>query len=198
MAASTASTFSSARIARVASVIGMFALVFAAPMGAQARRTAGPKSEVERGEIRRPLSRPAARPAPARAPGGTIFFCTSNDVQCRTSITAFDLDSVRDLFVFAAWRNVSGEHTQRLRFVLPDGNTYQVVETRFTTAESAADTAVRVAVTSREEKAVATPFAVAGTHITQRSLSGTWTVELYLDGKLVAQSPLTFNPRMAP
>lgn len=181
--------------ARGCFLAGVAALLLCAmPAGAQSKRAASPKREEPARESRRPV----ARPNPPRVPAATLFFCTTNDVQCRTSITDFDLDAVRDLFVFAAWRNLRGEHTQQLRFVLPDGNTYLVVETKFTVEASSTDTNVQVAAKSREEKATNVALAVAGTHITQRSLSGTWTVELYLDGKLIAQSPLTFRPRANP
>jgi len=142
---------------------------------------------------------------PAQAPEGkgtkpkaSIFFCSTDDVQCRTKINEFALDDIRDLFVFSAWKHVDGEHTQELRFLLPDGNLYQKIETKFTTQESAKKQGVRATVKSREEAALSVALPVAGTHITQRSLAGTWTVELFLDGHLVASSELIFKPRPQP
>ncbi len=194
MGASIASTCSRLNVRGCLLAGAAMLLLCAFAADAQSKRAASPQRE----EAERQFRRPVARPNPPRMPAATLFFCTTNDVQCRTSITDFDLDAVRDLFVFAAWRNLSGEHTQQLRFVLPDGNTYQAMETKFTVDATSTDTNVQVAARSREEKATSVAFAVAGTHITQRSLSGTWTVELYLDGKLIAQSPLTLRPRANP
>ena len=135
------------------------------------------------------------RRKPAPAPVASIFFCTTRDLQCRTGIIDFGLDEVRDLYVYVAWRNVSGEHIQQLRFVLPDGNAYQVLESRFTTLAKGGSAEVQVAVASRGEPTVVNVVPVAGTHITQHSLAGTWSVEAYLDGKLVARTNLIFHPR---
>lgn len=132
------------------------------------------------------------RSAPASA---SIFFCTTNNVECRTKINEFDLDEVRDLFVFAAWRNVQGEHMQQTRFLLPDGNLYQSVGTKFTAGTTTKSPGVQRAARSREDFAVNVALPVAGTHITQRSLAGTWTVEVYLDGKFITKTSLTFRPR---
>jgi hypothetical protein len=38
-------------------------------------------------------------------------------------------------------------------------------------------------------------FPVAGTHITQRSLAGVWTVEVELDGTRVARRELVLLPQ---
>ena len=137
----------------------------------------------------------AAQPGPP--PMASIFFCGTNDVQCRTKINEFGLDELRDLFIFAAWKHVSGEHTQQIRLLLPDGNLYQTFETKFTTDGNAKKAGVKNAVRSREESAVSVALPIAGTHITQRSLSGAWTVELYLDGALITKTTLTFQPRSA-
>lgn len=183
--------FSRAALRRA--LAGCAALFLASAFAAEAQqrptRPAGPKHESERREEK------PARPAPPRKPTATLFFCETRDVQCRTSITEFGIDDVRDLFIFAAYRNLSGEHVQRLRLVMPDGNTYQVTETKFTTEDSASGPGMQVAVRSREDFAVSVALPVAGTHITQRSLTGAWSVELYLDGKLIATSSLTFRPR---
>lgn len=129
-----------------------------------------------------------------------IFFCTVSDVQCRSDENQFYLNEVRDLFVFVAWGKVSGEHTARIRLLLPDGNLYQQTETRFTTqpqpaAASGEQGKVQVARVSRGEPTTVLELPVAGTHITQRSLSGAWTVEVELDGKPVARRNLILLPQ---
>lgn len=120
----------------------------------------------------------------------SLFFCTSNDVQCRTKINEFVLEDVRDLFVFSAWKHVSGEHVQELRFYLPDGNLYQSIETKFTTDPNGKKAGVKNTVRSRDDSALSVALPVAGTHITQRSLSGEWKVDLLLDGKRITSTTL--------
>ena len=189
MDASTVSTFSRAsRIARATLTLTALMGVFAASADAQAprvRRVPLGRDIEDRAEVRRQ----------APAPAASIFFCEVADVQCRTSISQFDLDDLRDLYVFAAWRNVAGEHVQQLRFVLPDGGTYQVVETKFTTLANAAAPDLQKTVLSRGEPTVVAVLPVAGSNITQRSLSGNWTVELILDGKLMARANLVLRQR---
>jgi hypothetical protein len=137
---------------------------------------------------------------PQRKAEAIIFFCTVRDVQCRNDENRFYLNEVRDLFVFVSWPKVSGEHTARVRFLLPDGNVYQQSETRFTTLPEAAAGAdsgrkVQVAMTSRGAPTTVLDFPVAGTHITQRSLAGSWTVEVELDGVRVARRELVLLPQ---
>ncbi len=182
----------------------------------------------------------------ARSPRAEVFFCTTSGVECRTSINEFDVDQVRDLYIFVAWRGVRGLHTQQLRLLLPDGNLYQTLETPFTTrrhrlpspeghqgqdlnfavptqtrssslqarlgrpsrGEVAAELTslptstqriplppeVQLARRSRGETTVMSVLPVAGTFITQRSLLGTWTVEVSLDSRPVTKANFTLRP----
>jgi hypothetical protein len=181
--ASIASTFS--RWLAAAACVAALALAGGMPLPAQS----GPQRE--RGQV---------TPPPFRNPQPAIFFCTVSDVQCRNDDNQFYLNEVRDLFVFVAWDKVSGEHTARIRLLLPDGNLYQQTETRFTTQPQPAAAAspqgkVQVARVSRGEPTTVLELPVAGTHITQRSLAGAWTVEVELDGKPVARRNLIFLPQ---
>ena len=182
MGASIASTFS--RVLAAAAGVAVLALA-AGPLAAQPV----PQREVE------------VTPPPFRNPQAAIFFCTVSDVQCRNDDNRFYLNEVRDLFVFVAWGKVSGEHTARIRLLLPDGNLYQQTETRFTTqpqsaaAAAASQGKVQVARISRGEPTTMLELPVAGTHITQRSLTGAWTVEVELDGKPAARRNLILLPQ---
>jgi hypothetical protein len=124
-----------------------------------------------------------------RHPQAEVFFCEASSLECRTSINDFELDKIRDLFIFVAWREVRGEHSQELRFILPDGNLYQKVPARFTTtALSAPSLDIQTARRSRGEPTVISTLPVAGTLITQHSLTGTWQVQVYLDGRLITEA----------
>jgi len=181
--ASTASTFSSLRRWRLTGASILVLLAMAATAAAQSRP--GPHRDVQEPQVRRTL--PVAR--------ATVFFCENSNVACRTGINDFKVDDLRDLYVFVAWGNLSGEHTQQLRFVLPNGDAYQTLESKFTTLASTNSENVQVAARSRGEPTVANVLPVAGTHISQRSLTGTWTVEVLLDGKLVTRTSLILRPR---
>lgn len=162
--------------------------VFAVPLAAQRTRISSEPRPVPARKI--DVERPERRQVP---PNASVFFCENNNVQCRTELSRFDLDVIRDLYVFAAWKQVSGEHTQRIRFVLPDGNTYQILETKFTTQANSQTQGVQATVPSRGEPTTVSMLPVAGTHISQRSLAGTWVVELYLDGNLITRTRLVFR-----
>jgi hypothetical protein len=88
---------------------------------------------------------------------------------------------VRDLRIRVRW-NVAGSHAQRLELLSPDGALYQRMVTAFD-----AD-ALRVASPQSNFVPVETLLPVAGTWITDNSLFGDWTVNVYLDQ---AQTPIT-------
>lgn len=183
MGASIAST--SSRALAAAACVAVLALAAGPPLAAQ------PVPQREPVQVTH---------APSRNPQPTIFFCTVSDVQCRNDDNQFYLTEVRDLFVFVAWGKVSGEHTARIRLLLPDGNLYLQTETRFTTQPQPAAAArspgkVQVARISRGEPTIMLELPVAGTHITQRSLTGAWTVEVELDGRPVARRSLILLPQ---
>lgn len=140
-------------------------------------------------------------PRHKRPPRAEVFFCETSQVECRTSINDFEIDKLRDLFIFVAWREVRGEHSQELRLFLPDGNLYQKLpRVRFTTlASSVSSPDVQTARRSRGEPTVITALPVAGTLITQHSLVGTWRVQVYLDGELVNEASFILRlPRQGP
>lgn len=137
------------------------------------------------------LRRPQ-RPFSTRA---KVFFCKISDVQCRTGKKGFNVDKIRDLYVFVVWRGVKGVHTQKLRFRLPDGYHYKTLETHFTTEATPSSLNVQVAQRSRGKPVVVGVLPVAGTFITHRSLLGKWTVEVFLDDEFVTKTRFTLRRR---
>jgi hypothetical protein len=131
-----------------------------------------------------------------------IFFCQTATTECRTTASAFELKRVRDLFVFVTWPGVLGDHVQTVEFYLPDGNLYARRETpfRIQNAKSRAAQAPGAKVTgeflsiSRGVPTVITPLEVEGTYISQRALTGQWSVRVLLDGNLVAASKFSIDP----
>jgi hypothetical protein len=154
-----------------------------------------------------------------------IFYCETADASCRTTQDTFPLADLRDLFVFVVWPHVSGQHVQTVEFLLPDGSVYTTKKTRFSIGGAAPVAAVAaefknevapappaphlmadanrvhaegiptLLMKSRGDSAILTVLPVAGTYITQRSLSGTWRVRVLLDDRLAIESEFTLVPR---
>ena len=167
---------------------------------------------------------PAPRPRPV-ARGPEIFYCETPDTSCRTTQDTFPLADLRDLFVFVVWPGVSGQHIQTVQFLLPDGSMYSSQKTQFSTggavfsanAEATSQNEVgptppprhliadankvhaegipSLLMKSRGDSAVLTVLPVAGTFITQRSLSGAWRVRVLLDDRLALESEFSLVPR---
>ena len=93
----------------------------------------------------------------------------------------FTAARVRILKIDVEWLTLVGAHTQRLDLITPDGSVYQ----RFTAHVES--------VTGRAT--VETLLPVAGTWITEFSLEGQWTVNVYLDnaGTPVATASFTLS-----
>ena len=124
---------------------------------------------------------PSGNPgAPAQA---AVSFCDSSAANC-TSGTSFAITSVRDLNVVVDWQNLqTGTHAQKISFILPGGELYQAFVKSFAVADGA-----NGAVTTVEA------LPVAGTWITQRGLTGMWSVTLELDGQAIGTRTVQFTP----
>ena len=121
--------------------------------------------------------------APPPSASAAVSFCDNPNPGC-ASASAFSLGSLRALNVFVAWNNVpAGTHAQKLRFLLPNGNVYQALETSFEVTQQPAGSFTTVQA-----------LPVAGSFITRRSLTGPWQVEVSLDGQTMAAPVVQFNP----
>jgi hypothetical protein len=180
---------------------------------APAPENGGPSSDLML-RVRPPLPKPR---------GPEIFFCETPETTCRTTQEVFSLAELRDLYVFVVWPGVAGQHVQTVEFLLPDGSLYASKKTQFiiggVMAISAAGPAIQNEVSptpparhltadankihsegipsllmkSRGDSAILTVLPVSGTFITQRNLSGTWSVRVLLDERLVLQSVFTLT-----
>jgi len=160
--------------------------------------------------------------------GPEIFYCETPDTSCRTTQEVFSLAELRDLYVFVVWPGVAGQHVQTVQFLLPDGSIYTSKKTQFIIGGVMAFSATSLAsqnevsplpparylmadankihaegipsllTKSRGDSSVLTVLPVAGTYITQRNLSGTWGVRVFLDDRLVLQSAFTLSPPPPP
>lgn len=141
--------------------------------------------------------RNAGGSAPAVTPTPEVFFCDTETPECRSVNSEFDMSKVRDVFVFVAWKNLSGEFVQTIEFYLPDGSLYMKKDTPFLVRKDQArarwvkgsNVPERYLTTSRGTPTVVTAFPVAGTYLKQRSLSGSWSVRVLLNDQPVAKVP---------
>jgi hypothetical protein len=135
----------------------------------------------------------AAKPGSA---GAQIHLGETADGTCRGHKHHFALDRLRDLHVCVVYGDLSGLFVQRLQFTGPDGNVYQVLSVPFATPEVAApvegvdvDGVMRpvtsTAAIGPDGVAVHAVLPVAGTAITQSRLTGHWSVELSLNGRVL-------------
>jgi len=125
-------------------------------------------------------SAPSSTSTPASA---TVSFCAGSENGCAQA-SSFRVSSTRDLVTNLHWTDVSaGTHTQKVRYVLPEGAVYQEREASFSLPQGS---------TSQMDLQDGLP--VVGGFISTRQLTGEWLVEVYLDDKLVSTTPLEFLP----
>jgi len=112
----------------------------------------------------------------------TISVCDNGTPEC-ASATSFGVNTARDLIITVDWQNLPpGNHVQSLAVLIPVGGPYQVTQTTFNAENSmGAFTTTRI-------------FPVAATWIPQRHITGSWTIQVSLDGQLVASQPIELNP----
>lgn len=116
-------------------------------------------------------------------PSAAVTFCDNPAPGCAAG-TSFSVSVLRDLSIRVQWSNLSpGNHVQTLNFILPDGNVYESMETSFAIAEEP------VGATTTLQA-----LPVAGTFITERSLTGQWRIEVSLDGEPMGSRAVRLDP----
>lgn len=113
----------------------------------------------------------------------TVTTCNQTPQGC-TADSTFSLGAIRDLSVHVDWKNLeAGTRTQKLEFVDPSGGSYQVVNSSFLVPDGSAGTA-----------ATDVSIPVSGSMITQREITGNWTIRVSLDGQSIANQSVIFQP----
>jgi len=96
----------------------------------------------------------------------------------------FSVTTIRYLGLNVEWKNVpAGTHTQQIALVQPNGVVYQTVSHGFSVADGT------IGSPSLDDV-----IPVAGTFITQRSLTGQWSVEISLDGATIGRQTFQLEP----
>jgi hypothetical protein len=119
-------------------------------------------------------------------PSVAVKFCdVFGDPNC-TAKNVFSLRQIRDLIIWVNWQNVpTGTHTQTVTIYFG-----QPSSSPFTTYSNAfAINAVPVG-----QAQLMVDFPIAGTVISQRQLTGTWTVQVSLDSVLMATQTFQLTP----
>ena|SRR5215469_5205624 len=112
-----------------------------------------------------------APPSPAR-PSAQILFCDAPGTSCSPA-TSFSVAKLRDLNIVVNWTNLpAGNHTEAIA-VLHGSGLYQSFRKGFVALADGSFSS-------------SSALPVAGTWIARRSLTGTWTVHVLLDGHIVA------------
>lgn len=113
----------------------------------------------------------------------TLTFCDDAVSGC-PSETSFSLATIRDLVVKVDWFGVAaGNHAQAVRVVLPDGGTFELSQTGFLIDQS-----------SDSSFSSMRSIPLAGSWVTQRHVTGTWSVEVSLDGQAVTTQSVEMTP----
>lgn len=91
-------------------------------------------------------------------------------------VTSFSLSTIRDLVIKVDWFGVSpGNHAQELKVLLPQGGALEASQTGFL-----------VNLAGGSEFSSVRKIPLAGTWVTQRQETGTWSVQVSLDGAPIA------------
>ena len=120
---------------------------------------------------------------PPLVTGATVSFCDDGDGAC-TAATSFSVASLRDLVISVNWENLSaGNHTQMLEVLQPGGGLYQASQSSFLVGGA-----------SQSSLTMTRSVPVAGTWISQRRMTGEWSVRVSLDGKAITSQTVQINP----
>lgn len=127
---------------------------------------------------------PPASGGPPATPAAAVTLCDNPAPGCPPA-SNFSLSTSREVDIFVAWSNVpAGSHTQKLNLRLPRGELYQTLESSFLIDDSLVVGFATAMCT----------LPVAGTFITQRQLTGDWTLEVVLDDQSMASTVFHFDP----
>ena len=120
---------------------------------------------------------------PAQTATALITFCDDGVPDC-PPVTTFSLSQMRDLVVKVDWFGVApGNHTQEVRVMLPEGTALQVSDTGFLIGPE-----------SDSSFSSLQSVRMAGSWQAQRQETGTWSVDVLLDGRTVKSETVEMTP----
>jgi hypothetical protein len=123
---------------------------------------------------------PLVQPQPAQA---SVTLCNRTPSECAPG-ASFSLGTLRDLAINVAWSNVpAGTHTQTTEILEPSGGLFEVKSQAFAIDNNSNGT-------MQTEEIVP----VSGTMITQRRVTGAWTVRVSLDTTMSVTQTVQLDP----
>jgi hypothetical protein len=112
-----------------------------------------------------------------------VTVCNQTPQGCAPA-SSFSLGTIRDLAIHVEWANVeAGTRVQKLQLLDPGGGSYQVVNSSFEVPDGGTGTA-----------ATNVSIPISGSMITQRQITGAWTIRVSLDGQDIASQNVAFQP----
>lgn len=113
-----------------------------------------------------------------------LSVCDPTGANCQTTSPGLSASTASAITFAVDWTNVPvGTHTQEIRMVLPNGDFYQRFDGSFLISSS-----------SNGQANLSRLVAIAGTPINERLLTGTWNVQVLLDGQVINSQNLQVNP----
>lgn len=125
---------------------------------------------------------PASPSGKALQASAQILFCDAPGTSCSPA-TSFSIAKLRDLNIVVNWSKLpAGNHVETLAVVHNPAGLYQSFHKGF------------MALSDNDSFSTSSALPVAGTFIARRSLTGTWTVQASLDGRVVGTQTVTLTP----
>ena len=104
----------------------------------------------------------------------------------------FSMAVIRDIFIQTHWKQIQGEHIQRVHIYSPDGNIFQKRVVPFSITDQLKSQRRKVsgitnmvdvqkARPTKDGQAVVVHFPVSGTWVSQHGMLGTWRVDAFLN-----------------
>lgn len=148
-------------------------------------------------------SDPVATPPTATsssAPTATLIFSSEwvDDGMVPEAESRFSIRTLRELHIYTVWENVEGDHEELRKFYSPDGSLYYQKLLAFSTSSSTekpfltskavprAPMIQPAGLTDDGEAVVRDYLPVGGTWISEHGMTGTWRIEVFLDGNATA------------
>jgi hypothetical protein len=123
----------------------------------------------------------------------------------RDAVATFSIATVRELFIYTTWSNLDGEHYEIRQFKTPSGDLYYQKMIPFSTAldepapftltvDIPHATVIQPVQPDANGNLVVNDYiAVGGSWIGDHQITGTWTLQVYLDGASTPSSTQTFE-----
>ena len=125
----------------------------------------------------------AASETAKSGPHASISFCAANAQAC-TAAASFSAASTKELTIRSWTIGVpAGNHTQTLMILMPNGEEYPETRIGFRVPDGSKDAVPEIRT-----------IPVGELRSTQKRLTGSWMIRLFLDGKLISTDTFEMRP----